>query len=214
MKVFQRAIRVIGFSSIIIVHKGVTKSIILCEAWSSSAGPPSQSISAAAAAASATTVSASRRQALGWIVAAGVSTAAATATAAGGGSRGIALASTDATSPAAAGPATAAQLGGFDIDDYLRTGLVAQPMGVSGQAGKSRPETGVVLRDGSEISRNARTGDVSAEILLKSSTSSSSSNEDKVAVLTLFSSPWPLATGSVFDVECRDAARKVSGVIG
>ena len=31
----------------------------------------------------------------------------------------------------------------FDVDSYLRTGYVANPMGVSGQAGKSRPETGV-----------------------------------------------------------------------
>lgn len=31
----------------------------------------------------------------------------------------------------------------FDIDSYLRTGYVSNPMGVSGQAGKSRPETGV-----------------------------------------------------------------------
>jgi hypothetical protein len=31
----------------------------------------------------------------------------------------------------------------FNVDDYLRTGIVANPMGVSGQAGKSRPETGV-----------------------------------------------------------------------
>jgi len=89
----------------------------------------------------------------------------------------------------------------LDIDDYLRKGGVAQPMGVSGQAGKSRPETGVVLRDGSEISRNARTGDVLAEILLQSG---SSSDDKMVPILASFSSPWPLATGSVFDVECRD----------
>jgi hypothetical protein len=31
----------------------------------------------------------------------------------------------------------------FDVDNYLRTGMVASPMGVSGQAGKSRPETGM-----------------------------------------------------------------------
>ena len=85
----------------------------------------------------------------------------------------------------------------FDVQDFIRTGVVQQPMGVSGQAGKPRPETGVLLRDGSEVSRDARSGDVLAEILLKS-------GSDKVPVLTSFSSPWPLATGSVFDIECRD----------
>lgn len=89
----------------------------------------------------------------------------------------------------------------FDVDDFLRTGLVANPMGVSGQAGKSRPETGVVLRDGSDVSRDSRTGDVLAEILVQSSSSSS----DMVPVLASYSSPWQLATGTVFDVECRDA---------
>lgn len=34
----------------------------------------------------------------------------------------------------------------LDIENFLNTGMVAQPMGVSGQAGKSRPETGIVLR--------------------------------------------------------------------
>jgi hypothetical protein len=36
--------------------------------------------------------------------------------------------------------------GNTDVDDFLRTGGVAMPMGVSGQAGKSKPETGVFLR--------------------------------------------------------------------
>jgi len=31
----------------------------------------------------------------------------------------------------------------FDVDSYLKSGYVQNPMGVSGQAGKSRPETGV-----------------------------------------------------------------------
>ena len=35
---------------------------------------------------------------------------------------------------------------GVDVDSFLRTGMVQMPMGVSGQAGKARPETGVVLR--------------------------------------------------------------------
>lgn len=89
----------------------------------------------------------------------------------------------------------------FDVDNFIKTGMVAQPMGVSGQAGKSRPETGVVLRDGSEVNRDARTGDVLAEILL----SSRNNPSEKVPVLASFQSPWPLATGTVFDVECRDA---------
>jgi hypothetical protein len=66
-------------------------------------------------------------------------------------------------------------------------------MGVSGQAGKSRPETGVVLREGSEVQQDTK-GNVLAEILLTGNT----------PVLASFTSPWPLATGSVFDVECRD----------
>jgi len=34
----------------------------------------------------------------------------------------------------------------LDVENFLRYGQVSNPMGVSGQAGKSRPETGVVLR--------------------------------------------------------------------
>lgn len=91
----------------------------------------------------------------------------------------------------------------FDVQNYLRTGLVAQPMGVSGQAGKSRPETGVLLRDGSEVQRDTRTGDVLAEILLKPS-GGFGGGDTLVPVLASYQSPWPLATGTVFDVECRD----------
>lgn len=61
---------------------------------------------------------------------------------------------------------------------------------------------GRLLRDGSEVSRNGRTGDVVAEILVQSSSDKST----KVPVLASFSSPWPLASGTVFDVECRNAA--------
>lgn len=86
----------------------------------------------------------------------------------------------------------------LDIENFLNTGMVAQPMGVSGQAGKSRPETGIVLRDGTEVSRNRKTGDVLAEIVL-------GSRSDLTAVLTSFNSELPLATGGLFDVECRDA---------
>lgn len=94
-------------------------------------------------------------------------------------------------------PALAAD-GSVDVDNFVRTGVVANPMGVSGQAGKSRPETGVVLREGSDVSRDARSGDVLAEILLDT-------NEGKAPYLASYSSPWPLAKGAVFDVECRDA---------
>ena len=87
-----------------------------------------------------------------------------------------------------------------NVDDYLRTGMVSMPMGVSGQAGKSRPETGIVFREGTDVARDARTGDVSAEILL----ASPSSKDDTVPVFASYSSPWPLATGAVFDIECRD----------
>lgn len=34
----------------------------------------------------------------------------------------------------------------MDVENFIKTGGVAMPMGVSGQAGKSRPENGVVLR--------------------------------------------------------------------
>lgn len=76
--------------------------------------------------------------------------------------------------------------GGFQVDDFLKTGQVAMPMGVSGQAGKSRPETGIVFRDGSELSRDSRSGDVLTEILLNAE------SNNPTAVITTFSSPWPL----------------------
>lgn len=72
---------------------------------------------------------------------------------------------------------------------------------VSGQAGKSKPETGIFLRDGSEVSRDPRSGDVLAEIIMMSA-----SGNEKVPILASYSSPWPLAVGTVFDVECRDPA--------
>lgn len=87
----------------------------------------------------------------------------------------------------------------MDVDDFLKSGQVAMPMGVSGQAGKSRPETGIVFRDGTEVSRDTRSGAVLAEILLNAN------SDDPTAVLTTFSSPWSLAKGGLFDVECRDA---------
>lgn len=86
----------------------------------------------------------------------------------------------------------------LDIDSFLRTGQEAFPMGVSSQAGKSKPVTGIYLRDGTDVLRDSRTGNVLAEIVL-------GDKSDLSAVLVSFSSPWQLATGGVFDVECRDS---------
>lgn len=97
-------------------------------------------------------------------------------------------------------PSAFAADGDFNVDNFLKSGQVAMPMGVSGQAGKSRPETGIIFRDGSEPARDPRTGDVLAEILLNDK-----DTNDLIAVLVTFSSPWPIATGSVFDLECRDS---------
>lgn len=88
--------------------------------------------------------------------------------------------------------------GAVDTEEFLKTGMVSMPMGVSGQAGKAKPVTGVILRDGSEVSRDERSGNVLAEILLGKSS-------DPTPVLATFSSPWSLAKGGLFDVECRDA---------
>jgi hypothetical protein len=54
------------------------------------------------------------------------------------------------------------------------------------------------FRDGSDVSRDSRSGGVLAEIILKDT------KGEKMAALTSFSSPWPLATGSFFDIECRN----------
>lgn len=86
-----------------------------------------------------------------------------------------------------------------DTEDFLKTGQVSMPMGVSGQAGKAKPVTGVILREGSDVSRDERSGNVLAEILLGKAA-------DPMPVLATFSSPWPLAKGGLFDVECRDSS--------
>lgn len=86
----------------------------------------------------------------------------------------------------------------LDVESFLKSGQVMNPMGVSGQAGKSRPETGVILREGSQVARDSRSGNVLAEILVGPSS-------DPTAIVTSYQSPWPLASGTVFDVECRDA---------
>lgn len=77
------------------------------------------------------------------------------------------------------------------------------PMGVAGQAGKAKPETGVLLREGTDISRDSKSGNVLAEILVQQA--GNADKEDFMAVVTSFQSPWPLATGMVYDVECRDS---------
>jgi len=88
----------------------------------------------------------------------------------------------------------------LDVNNFLRTGIdLGGVMGVSSQAGKSRPVTGVYLRDGSEVSRNSKSGDVLAEIILRTKDGGS------MAALTTYTSSYPLAKGSYYDVECRDA---------
>jgi len=125
-----------------------------------------------------------RRDALTWLVQTGVTTA------------GLTLTPTDRDQAKAVGQLSQP----IDVDRFLSSGRSVSPSGISGQASKSRPETGIRLREGSEPERDTRTGDVSAEILLQSSGSSN------VPVMISFrSEKWPLATGSIFDVECRDA---------
>lgn len=87
----------------------------------------------------------------------------------------------------------------LDVDAFLRKGVDSGGgMGVSSQAGKSRPETGVFLREGSEVSRNRKTGDVNAEIVVNGV------NGESMAVFVGYSSPWSLAEGSFYDIECRN----------
>jgi hypothetical protein len=57
-----------------------------------------------------------------------------------------------------------------------------------------------ILRNGSEVLRDGRTGSVVAEILL-----ASSNRNEKVIVFASFVAPWPLASADFFDVECRNA---------
>jgi hypothetical protein len=86
----------------------------------------------------------------------------------------------------------------LDIDTFLRTGVdIGGNMGVSSQAGKSKPITGVVFRDGSDVSQD-RNGSVAAEIL------TGKDNKNFKPILISFTSPWKLETGSNFDIECRN----------
>jgi hypothetical protein len=88
----------------------------------------------------------------------------------------------------------------MDVDSFLQSGGVAMPMGVSGQAGKSKPITNIVFREQEQeqgqdnISRDTKTGNVIAEILVQKSGSSKNNNNDDnlMAVVTSFSAPWPL----------------------
>jgi hypothetical protein len=94
----------------------------------------------------------------------------------------------------------------LDVDNFLRTGVdLGGNMGVSSQAGKSRPQTGVVFRDGSDVLQD-RQGAVSAEIL-------TGTKAKPKAVLVSFISPWKLETGPVFDVETRDARSGVGAFL-
>jgi hypothetical protein len=111
---------------------------------------------------------------------------------------GMALVATLAATPQLAAADSAAVQDSLNIDNFLRTGVDAGGnMGVSSQAGKSRPQTGVVFRDGSEVFQD-KAGTVSAELLTGTKASPK-------AVLVTFRSPWKLETGPVFDVECRDS---------
>ncbi|KAL7551388.1 hypothetical protein ACHAWF_018152 [Thalassiosira exigua] len=99
-------------------------------------------------------------------------------------------------SPRGADAAAAIQ-DSLDTNDFLRTGVDSGGnMGVSSQAGKSRPQTGVVFRDGTDVLQG-KGGDVSAEILV-------GTKARPTSVLVSFNAPYKLETGSVFDVECRD----------
>jgi hypothetical protein len=88
-----------------------------------------------------------------------------------------------------------ANAGEMDVDSFLQSGGVAMPMGVSGQAGKSKPITNIIFReDGIDISRNSKTGNVIAEILVqKAGTKQEEYNDDNLmSVITSFSAPYPL----------------------
>lgn len=108
----------------------------------------------------------------------------------------IATAASMCTLPSVVNAAAAVQ-DSLEIEQFLRTGIDAGgPMGVSSQAGKSRPVTGVVFRDGTDVLQSKQ-GDVSAEILV-------GTKSDPKSVLISFTAPYKLETGSVYDVECRD----------
>lgn len=100
--------------------------------------------------------------------------------------------------PTVAVAESAAVQDSLDVQNFLRTGMDAGGnMGVSSQAGKSRPQTGVVFRDGYDVAQDRSSGAVTAEIL-------TGTKANPNAVLVSFESKWKLETGPVFDVETRD----------
>jgi len=104
---------------------------------------------------------------------------------------------TTLSNPSSANADAAAIQDSLDTNEFLRTGIDSGGiMGVSSQAGKSRPQTGVVFRDGTDVLQG-KSGDVSAELL-------TGTKAQPTAVLVSFNAPYKLETGSVFDVECRD----------
>ena len=105
--------------------------------------------------------------------------------------------------PQRANAAAAAMQDTLDIDNFLRTGVDGGGnMGVSSQAGKSRPQTGVIFRDGSDVQQDSQ-GNVVAEIL-------TGTKANPNVILVSFKSPttWKLETGPVFDIETRDVKAK------
>lgn len=112
-------------------------------------------------------------------------------------SSSIVVAFSSSYPPDVANAAASAMQDTLEVNEFLRTGIdLGGNMGVSSQAGKSRPQTGVVFRDGTDALQG-RNGEVSAEILIGTKARPSS-------VLITFVAPYKLETGSVFDVECRD----------
>eukprot|EP00579_Thalassiosira_antarctica_P001629 CAMPEP_0201867194 /NCGR_PEP_ID=MMETSP0902-20130614/1521_1 /ASSEMBLY_ACC=CAM_ASM_000551 /TAXON_ID=420261 /ORGANISM="Thalassiosira antarctica, Strain CCMP982" /LENGTH=323 /DNA_ID=CAMNT_0048392315 /DNA_START=62 /DNA_END=1033 /DNA_ORIENTATION=+ len=108
-----------------------------------------------------------------------------------------ATASSILTTPTPANAADAGVQDSLAVNEFLRSGVDSGGnMGVSSQAGKSRPQTGVVFRDGTQVLQG-KNGDVSAELLV-------GTKAQPEAVLVSFNAPYKLETGSVFDVECRD----------
>lgn len=61
------------------------------------------------------------------------------------------------------------------------------PLFHTGQAGKAKPQTGVVIPEGTDVSRDSKSGNVFAEILVQKTDSS-----DLMPVVTSFQSPWAL----------------------
>jgi hypothetical protein len=92
--------------------------------------------------------------------------------------------------PSSANAAAAIQ-DSLEINEFLRTGVdTGGNMGVSSQAGKSRPQTGVVFRDGTDVLQG-QSGDVAAEILV-------GTKARPTSVLVSFTAPYKLETGAVY----------------